>query len=162
MKTERHDELMRAAGDQVAPVAQRLFVPSQQQLRYLRAYLDPATPANIKAVAAAAHVNRRNIYRWFDDAEFCAWFKEQCERLLQHRIPRMWMRCIELAEQGSPEHIKLVAMKTGELRQDAPNGRGPGMAAVFINVPRPPRERDDDIDVQPFIRPVISSGRSSR
>jgi hypothetical protein len=96
----------------------RAFIPNQQQLRYLRAYLDPATPANIKAVAETAKVNRRNIYRWLDDPAFCAWFAEQCERLFRHHVPAMWQKCLELAMAGSPEHIKLIAMRTGELRPE--------------------------------------------
>jgi hypothetical protein len=116
-------------------------VPNQQQLRYLRAYLDPSTPANIKAVAEAAAVNRRNIYRWLDEPQFCGWFAEQCQRVFMHRLPAMWQKCLELATEGSPEHIKLIALRTGELRQDAPNGRGTGIQSVFINVPAPNYEQ---------------------
>src|SRR5688572_25132537 len=69
------------------------FVPTQQHLRYLRAYLDPTTAANIKAVAEAANVNRRNVYRWLDDPLFCAWFTAQCEGVFKHRVHAMWAKC---------------------------------------------------------------------
>jgi len=133
------------------------FVPNQQQLRYLRAYLDPSTPANIKAVAEAARVNRRNIYRWLDDPNFCEWFAAQCQRVFMHRVPAMWQKCIELASAGSPEHIKLVALRTGELRPGAENGRGAGISQVFINVPRPGREHGFVVDVGPAVLPPAPS-----
>jgi hypothetical protein len=77
--------------------------------------------------------------------------------MFMHRLPAMWQKCLELATQGSPEHIKLIALRTGELHQDAANGRGPGIARVFINVPRPPRELEDTIDEPMVIRSVFPS-----
>jgi hypothetical protein len=137
---------------------QRTFVPTQQQLRYLRSYLNPAVPGNIKAVAEDAGVNRRNVYRWLDDPAFCAWFAEQCNRVFMHRVPAMWQKCIELATAGSPEHIKLVAARTGELRQAADNGRGNGIQQVFINVPRPDSEEHGYVvDVGPAVLPAPAS-----
>lgn len=148
------DHAMRTAVDRVEP-----FAPHPQHWSYLRAFLDPAIPHNIKAICQAARINRRNVYRWLQDPAFCRWFSEQCDSLFRHRLHGMWQKCLDLAIQGSPEHIKLIAMKAGDLLQEAPNGRGPGLAQVFINVPRPPREPEDAIDVQPLIRPVPASNR---
>jgi hypothetical protein len=139
----------RRATDSLAPPLDqcRPFIPNQQRLRYLRAYLDPATPCNIKAVAEAARVNRRTVYKWLDDPQFCTWFADQCNSLFRHRTHAMWQKCLDLALQSSPEHIKLIAMRTGEVREGAANGRGDGISAVFINVPRAPREPDEAIEI---------------
>jgi hypothetical protein len=144
------------SGDQEPEVGldeARPFLPNPGQIRYAKAYLDPANPGNIKAIAAAAGVHRRSVYTWMQDPEFCLWLKEQAERVITHHLPIMWQRCLELAIQGSPEHIKLIALRSGELRQDAPNGRGPGVQ-VFLNVPRPRYElpqapTDTVLDVTP-------------
>jgi hypothetical protein len=99
------------------------------------------------------------VYRWMDDPQFCAWFTDQCERLFRHHVPAMWQKCLELAIAGSPEHIKLIAMRTGELRTET-QGVGAaqaGITQVFVNVPRPPRERDDDIEIgSPVLRLPMS------
>ena len=118
------------------------FIPTQAQWRYLRAYLDPSkTGASITDCARRANVNRRTVYDWLEDERFCSWFHEHTRRLFTHCLPAMWQKCIELACQGSPEHIKLIALRTGELSGPGTNDHGrsgpPTAAAVFINIPRP-------------------------
>jgi len=124
------------------------FVPTQAQWRYLRAYLDPHNVGSIRDCARRASVNRRTVYDWLEDERFCSWFHEQTRRQFLHQLPAMWAKCIELACQGSPEHIKLIAMRTGELSGPGTHdhNRVPPPAAataVFINVPRPQLLQDD-------------------
>jgi len=131
---------MDPSSSNAAPERPALFIPTQQQIRYLRAYLDPNTQANITSIAEIARVNRRTVYKWLEQPAFCIWFKEQCESLFRHRVPKMWAKCLELAEAGSPDHIKLIAQRGGELQIEAQgtgrDGRA-GITQVFLNVPRP-------------------------
>lgn len=143
----------------------RPFVPTPAQLRYLATWLDPAGPDTITQLAAAARVNRRTVYDWLEDPRFCLWFTTHVERVFLADRLRMWKRCLELAIKGSPDHIKLVAQRAGELRPEFPgnNSDRTGGMQVFINVPRPRPQLDqateqlDTIDVMPAVLPVVTS-----
>lgn len=122
-------------GDTSHPVQ---FVPTHAQWRYLRAYLEPTSTGVIRHVAAKANVNWRTVYDWLADDRFRDWFTTETRRLFLHRLPKIWDKCAELAEQGSPEHIKLIGMRTGELIHAGTfDQRVPAAMGVFINVPRP-------------------------
>jgi hypothetical protein len=149
----------RRTGDDLAAVDHPPFRPNAQQIRYLEKFMDPELkPWNIKTVAAAARVHRRQVYRWMENPQFCAWFKEETDRVFRHALPKMWARCMELAIQGSPEHIKLIGLRTGELRAEAQsvNGERASITNVFVNVPRPHQlePAGDVLDIAPAIFPV--------
>jgi hypothetical protein len=114
------------------------FVPTPAQWRYLRAYLDPDSSGAIKHCAARANVNWRTVYDWLADDRFREWFTDETRRVFSHRLPAMWAKCMDLACSGSPDHIRLIALRTGELlNAGSPDQRSPAHTAVFINVPRP-------------------------
>ena len=116
------------------------FIPTPAQWRYLRAYLDPNNSGAIKHCAQRANVNWRTVYDWLADERFRQWFTEETRRVFTHRLPAMWSKCLDLAAEGSPEHIRLIAMRTGELIQPGSHDqRQLPATAVFINVPRPPQ-----------------------
>lgn len=114
------------------------FVPTAAQWRYLRAYLEPNGAPTIRGCAARANVNWRTVYDWLADERFRDWFTAETRRVFTHQLPAMWSKCMELACAGSPEHIKLIALRTGELIGPGTNDHArPSTTAVFINVPRP-------------------------
>ena len=115
------------------------FIPTKQQMRFVHVFLSPDGPDTITGCAKLASVNRRTVYDWLEDRQFRQWFHEQCNRQGAAERELMWRNARKLAIAGSPEHIKLVAMKAGELIQPGTNdhARFPGSPAVFINVPRP-------------------------
>lgn len=132
-------------------------------LRFLAAALDLDTPNTLTAQAKAAQVNRRTLYDWFERPEFMAWFNQERERLLRRYYDRALLRAGQLAEQGSPDHLKLLMAKFGDLRHgsygDGDTDHGRPQTAVYINVPRPEQPARVDvaapmtIDITP--RPML-------
>jgi Helix-turn-helix of insertion element transposase len=140
------------------------FLPSLAQQRYLAAWLDPNSPHSILGLAKLVKVNRRTVYDWLDDQRFCTWFAAAAERFFQANKHTMWKKCLELAIEGSPDHIKLIAQRSGELRPDVQsvNGDRPGALQIFLNVPRPNQlqpapPEPDTIDLQPLVLPTHPS-----
>jgi hypothetical protein len=126
------------------------FIPTKAQWRFLDVFTSPDGPNTIKGCAERAAVNRRTVYDWFEDQRFCAWFYGHCDRRGKPERELMWRNTRKLAAAGSPEHIKLVAMKAGELIGTGTNDRmlQPASLGVFINVPRPPAELPAGTDHQ--------------
>lgn len=117
----------------------RPFIPNRQMLQFLNVFLSPDGPNTIRGCAERASVPRRTVYNWFESDAFRAWFHDQCSRCGATERELMWRNARRLAIAGSPEHIKLVAMKAGELIHPGANEHmRPAPTAVFINVPRPP------------------------
>ena len=115
-----------------------VFLPTKAQWRFLNVFLAPDGPDSIAKCAAKACVNRRTVYDWQQDPRFKEWFHDQCEKQAKTERELMWRNARKLAIAGSPEHIKLVAQKAGELIHAGANDRRPiGPLGVFINVPRP-------------------------
>jgi hypothetical protein len=115
------------------------FIPTPAQWRFLQAFLTPDGPNTIKGCAQHANVNRRTVYDWFEDERFRLWFYGECDKQAKTERELMWRNARKLAIAGSPEHIKLVAMKSGEILGPGTNDHmHPPTTAVFINVPRPP------------------------
>ena len=115
--------------------------PTERQEAYARECLDPQTPRTISARAAASGVSRQSIYKWLRVPEFRAWLSTQRRLAFEHAIDDVKARCVELAVQGSPEHVRIVLELAGELR-----GRGMPYASdgindravnLILNVPRP-------------------------
>ena len=115
-----------------------VFIPTKAQWRFLNVFLAPDGPDSIRKCAERACVNRRTVYDWQQDDRFKQWFHDQCEKQAKTERELMWRNARKLAIAGSPEHIKLVAQKAGELIPAGANDRRPiGPLGVFINVPRP-------------------------
>jgi hypothetical protein len=134
------------------------FTPTAHQLRFGAAAANPWL-RSVEAMAKAAGVNRVTVWRWSQNPQFVAWLKDKVQRAYGLKYALAIDKALDLAMQGSPEHLKLLMMKFGDWRPAGADGQGNQLrqVSVFINVPRPPREPEDAIDVQPFIRPVPAS-----
>ena len=133
--------------------------PTPRQEAYLQACLNPETARTITARAAAARVSRQAVYKWMQLPEFRAWLSTQRQLAFEHGIDDVKQRCLELAAQGSPEHIRIVLELAGELGRGAAHVLGSaqvGIGTVYINVPRPAPD-DDATDIGSPVLPLPAS-----
>jgi len=162
--------------DQALQQIQRTFVPTKQQLQFLQVFLSPDGPNTITKCANIACVARRTVYHWFQNEDFRQWFHAECSRQSATERELMWRNARRLAIAGSPEHIKLVAMKAGELIHAGSNDpQFRPNTAVFINVPRPelaPADVEqlpagdldqvtDAVDAASVVTPVVTAAENS-
>lgn len=123
------------------------FLPTKAQWRFLNVFLAPDGPVTISGCARTASINRRTVYDWFEDERFRLWFYSECDKQAKTERELMWRNARRLAIAGSPEHIKLVAAKAGELIGAGSNDHmRAGPTAVFINVPRPKAVEADAVE----------------
>lgn len=127
------------------------FIPTAQQMRYLAACLDPRL-ATLDAMATAARINRVTIWRWRQDARFVDWLTQQIARGFGLKYHLALDRALDLAIQGSPEHLKLLMGKFGDLRHagDDDSRNGPQQVAIHINVPRPAQSGINSAGAEPM------------
>jgi hypothetical protein len=129
---------------------------TERQEKYLCACLNAEIPRTITARAAAAGVSRQSVYKWLQTPEFREWLSTQRRLAFEHSIDDVKQRCVELAVQGSPEHIRIVLELSGELGRGA-HQYEPRAVGVFINVPRPASGDDSNV-VAPVVTPFLVGG----
>lgn len=147
-----------------ATLHERGFQPSPQQLRYLVCAAD-ANNHGFEAIAKAARINRVTAWRWRQDTAFTEWFQREVLRAFGMKYALALDKAADLAMAGSPEHLKLLMVKMGDLRHGNDDGHSSGgqQIAVHINVPRPelaarelPRLDTIDVAPRPTLPPVTS------
>jgi hypothetical protein len=133
--------------------------PTGKQEAYLRACLDPEVDRTVKARCAAAGICRQAFYKWLQVPEFNAWLSTQRRLAWQHELPDIKQRGTELAKQGSPEHIRICLELAGELGRGHMLGNTQiGISTVFVNIPRPPADDKDTLDIGPPVLPLVLNG----
>jgi hypothetical protein len=163
----RPDALALQPADEVRELAYghaRAFVPTKQMRRFLETFMDPSGPRTRSAMARLAHVNRRTVYDWFANPDFAAWWHSEVEQRFRYEMGRVWRRCFELAEQGSAEHIRLVALRFGGLhRGDEGFDSDPKrpQTVVLVNVPSPREQPIIDCRVRAIESPSDKDARST-
>jgi hypothetical protein len=117
------------------PAVPRQFTPNPQQLRYLRAWLDPGAPKTVGAICRHSGIPQRTVTHWLAQDAFRRWFNAGIERATDHLWQPLLLRLATLAMKGSVEHAKLLAQIRGAIRP-VENGSGAGVT-VIVGVPRP-------------------------
>jgi hypothetical protein len=147
-----------ARHDDSKPSDPDAFVPSTRMQRYLAACLDPSL-LTLEAIASAARINRVTVWKWKQDPAFVDWMTNQIQRTYGLKYSIALDRALNLAMQGSPEHLKLLMAKFGDLRSLEHDGSSNQrqQIAVHINVPRPqleaPRREPDDVPLTIDVTP---------
>lgn len=131
-------------------------------MRYVAACADPML-RTLEAIAKAAHVNRTTAWRWHQQPDFTAWVQDQLQKTFGLKYTIALHRALDLAIQGSPEHMKLLMLKFGDLKASAEyDGRSNHQQhiAVMINVPRPDQlqahtlAQPDSVSIAPMPQPI--------
>ncbi len=117
--------------------------PTERQRRALEYAREALWDYSVTELAAAVGVHRRTYYKWFERAEFRAWWQGEWQRFFALKMARLWGKIFAAAcgekNNSSAAHAKLMIERfdKGLARNGTANGKDAPPLKTYINVDIP-------------------------